>query len=279
MKIPKIHILSFCVIASFATAQDITYQKSGYYSFQAAEILTRNKGKATPIIGAEEKGIYIRKGKKGQKRMSWSVSCSAQPVFSVSSKFISIEDLDYRFFYRKDAYHEEAAYQDMRTRNRETQHKVGMLQGTGNDEAIVELLEEQEQFEENMETLIEDGDLELKGHADSIELTMKIQPNQDIDNAYLAVMASHQNLENKLRVAVSVEWIGDLLKDIPEEVTIRKLLAEGNYQGSRVELFLFSGDATPIPTTLSRSLKELSMTELENLVKLQGSGGTTKSSQ
>ncbi|MDQ8182921.1 hypothetical protein [Pelagicoccus sp. SDUM812005] len=266
MKFTLIPAICLLLFPNVSIAQSEKSQSSGYYQFQGATILTHFKGKAAPIIEASPKGFYVQKGKRGKKRMSWGTPCIAQPVFSVSDKLISIENLNYRFFYRKDAYHEEAAYHEMRLKNRETQHKIGMLQGTGNETAIASLIEEQAEFEDNMEALIQDGELKQQGHADSIELKMTLRPNSDIKGAYMAIMATHLNNEGELRVAVKVEWLGDLLKNIPEEISFQKLLGEGDYRNSRTEFYFFTKDSTPIPSNESNGLKELSLEELQRVI-------------
>lgn len=257
---------SFLVVSAQDPTESLN-EESGYYTFRGADILAKYGSKAHPIVSADKKGVYLDIGKKNPKRVRWDTQCMAKPRIGVSNTFVKAEGLNYDFFYRNDGDQEERAYDAIRDKERETSFKIGMLgstgsNGTSNSDEIAALESERDEFVNQMETIIDDDDLKQEGHADSINLELTLTPSIDIPEAFCAVMADYYRLDGQRRVAVKVHRLGDLLQDIPESVSFSLLLAEGDYQKSRVELFLFTGDGDPLPTTLSRGLRMLSKDEL-----------------
>ncbi len=258
--------LFVCIIATHGIAADseqISNEDSGYHAFLGARIFARYNSEMFPVVSADRKGIYLDIGKRAPKRVRWSTPCLAKPVTSASDNLVKAEEFNYTFYYRKDAYQEERAYDDIREKERETSFQIGLLgspNGSTSDQ-IEELELERDEFVDQMESAIEKDELLQDGFADSVNVSIKLTPSSDIEEAFCAVMADYNRIDGQRRVAVKVQRIGEMLGDIPKDLSLSFLLVEGDYKQSRLEFFLFSGDGSPIPTTLSRGLRKLTKTE------------------
>lgn len=247
-------------------------EKSGYYEFLGAEILAPYRSKPRPVVSADKKGIYVADGNK-TRRVAWSSPCMATPKMSASNRLIKVENLSHDFYYRKNSQYEERAYHDIQAKDRDTAFKIAQIGptggiGSGSADAVAALEMERDEFEDQMESLIQNDDLIIEGHADSIYLRLTVTPPVDLDEAYCAVMVGYRKTDgntnsSQRRVAVRVHRLGKLLQDIPEEVSFSLFLGEGDYRNSQFEIFLFSGDGSPLPTSLSRRLKMLTNIEFE----------------
>ncbi len=274
MKYPLILLVvlySFSIHAFAQDASEAEQQESGYYIFRGSEILVRYKNLALPIASTDKKGVYLQKG-DGTKKVRWSSPCMANPLITVSNKFIDLSDLQYEFVYQKASNSEELAYEAIREKERQTNSDIiAVYEGSSTTKLqdIAELEYEREEFEDATDTTIRNGELLAEGFADSIQLKMTLTPTFDLKNSYGAIMVDYTKLDGERRVAVKLHRIGDLLQGIPEVVTISTHLGEGDYRSSRIEIFLFEDNGTPLPTPLSSSLRMLSTTELKELIKQQ----------
>lgn len=272
MKYPAILLVAFYTLSIHTFAQDTSeaeQKESGYYIFRGSEILVRHKKLALPIASADKKGVYLTKG-NGTKKVRWSSACMATPLLTVSNKFIDLSDLQYEFVYQKASDSEELAYEAMREKERQTNYDIIKVYEGSSDtklQDIAELEFEREEFEADTETNIRNGDLLAEGFADSIQLSMTLTSLFDIKDAYAAVMVDYAKLDGERRVAVKLHRIGDLFQESPDKISISTYLGEGDYRSSRIEIFLFEGNATPLPTSLSSSLRMLSVAELKALAE------------
>lgn len=236
-----------------------------------AEVLVRHKGMAVPIVSAQKKGIFIE-SRKGTKRLPWSTICKVQPQMGISKRFVSVEDFQYSYFYQGESRWETDAHNSTMSRERDTNMAIAAVSSSANlsseerQEQIQALTSAQNEYERQMDTLINDGELRADGYGDSVRVKMTLMPTADIQNAYCAIMTDYMRADGTRLVSTKIEWLGDLLKDIPEEVDFTQFLAEGDYSQSRTELHLFSGNSKLIPTTLSKALKELSVDEMNTLL-------------
>ncbi len=277
----RINLLLLCVLAVLSgavVAQDAppesTGDDSGYYVFLGAEVLTRYKSKTLPITSADNEGIYVKDGKRN-RRVAWSSPCMATPKLRLSNRLLSIENLSHSFFYGKNSELEERAYRDMRKHEQDIALRIAMNRPTGGSSAnqsntLADLEAERENFERQMESMIQENRLVLDGHADSISLQFTLTVPEPLPEAYCAVMVGYRIIEGDAqlgarRVAVKVHRLGDLTPASPTDVSFSLFLDEGDYRDAQIELFFFSGDASPLPTNLSRQLKKLSAEEYEKL--------------
>lgn len=277
MRINSVLLGVLAILGGTVLAQDPSAASSeddrGHYAFLGAEILTRYKSKMLPITSADKKGIYLADGKRS-RRVSWDSACMAKPKLSLSNRLLSIENLNHSFFYGKNSELEERAYRDMRKHEQDIALRIAMNRPTGGSSAnqsntLADLEAERENFERQMESMIHENRLVLDGHADSIALQFTLSVPEPVPEAYCAVMVGYRKIEGNAqqlgpqRVAVKVHRLGDLTPTSPTEVSFSHFLAEGDYRRAQIELFFFSGDATPLPTNLSRQLKKLSHAEYE----------------
>lgn len=275
MKVPLFLALSLSAFSVGLTAQesfDPDTQDSGYYHFLGAEILVQYRKIAAPIISTDKKGVYVDIGKKKPKRFPWHTICLGRTTIGVSNRFVDITDMDYKFFYQNASFREKEAYDKIRAKARETSIHITQIRasqgGSGSVQDAIDMLETQyAEFAADLEELIENDDLKIAGHADSIDLKMTLTPTSDIRDAYCAAMVDYSEVSGKRRVVYKLNRLGDLLKDIPETTSFTMLLGEGDFRQSRFELFLFSGDGSPIATNRSRGLRMLSVAEFEELIK------------
>ncbi len=276
MKAPLLPIATLCVLSSSVLAQeseDPKTQESGYYYFLGAEILVQYRQIAAPIISTDKKGIYANIGKKKPKRFPWHSFCLSRPRVGISNRFIDIADFNYSFIYQKPSFREREAYDTIRAKARETNihiQRIRATQGSGNaGQDSIDMLEtELDDFTSSLADMIDNDDLKLAGHADSIEVAMTLTSTSDVKDAYCAIMVDYNGISGKRRGVYKLSPLGDLLKDIPETTSFKLFLGEGDFRQSRFELYLYSGDGSQIATNRSSGLRMLSVTELEELMEI-----------
>lgn len=274
MKAPLSLVASLCLLIGSSLAQipsDPGQEESGYYHFRGAEILLQYRKEALPIVSTDRKGIYVDIGKRKPKRLPWHTFCLSRPMTSVSNQFVDIADLDHEYIYQKPSFREKEAYDTIRAKARETNIHIQRIRATqgssdAGQEAIDMLETERDEFTSNLADMIDNDDLKMTGHADSIEVKLTLTPTSDIKDAYCAVMVDYNQIDGKRRGVYKLSPLGDLLKDIPETTSFKLFLGEGDFRQSSFELYLFSGDGSPIATSRSQNLRMLSVTELDELM-------------
>lgn len=273
MKAPIAIFFSLAAFTLNVIAQDSDISvshNSGYYYFIGAEMLVQYKKNAEPIISADKRGIYVDIGKKKPKRFPWHTFCLFKPKAGISNRFVDFNELSYNFVYQKPSFREKEAYDTIRAKARETNIHIQRIRATqGNSDAgqeAIDMLEtERDEFTSSLADMIDNDDLKMAGHADSIEVKMTLTPTTDIKDAYCAVMVDYNEISGKRRGVYKMSPLGDLLKDIPETTSFKLFLGEGDFTQSRFELYLFSGDGSQIATSESRGLRMLSLSELEEM--------------
>ncbi|MDQ8197867.1 hypothetical protein QEH56_06900 [Pelagicoccus enzymogenes] len=270
MKRALLSILFLGTLTHSANPQEEPSPGSGYYQFYGAEVLVRFKGEAVPIVAAKKKGVFVQNGKR-LKRLPWSTLSTIQPQIGVSNRLVSVEDFSYSYFYQSESRWESDAYNSVSSRQRATNLAIAKLSTPGQNPTasqmaqIDELMTEQMDYENQMDTLINDGELKAEGYADSVRMSMTLTPVMDVPGAYCAVLTDYYRADGEHFVVTKTEWLGDLLANIPEEIDFVMKLREGDYSKSRSQFYLFSEDGVPVPTNLSTGLKELSIDELKEL--------------
>ncbi len=251
----------------FAIGQDLPSKeiRSGYYSFLGAEILAKHKSQMLPIAFANKKGVFVDTA-KGIKRRPWSVTCSAMPEVSISNTLVHVESIEYSFLFLKSSSQEEGAYSAIENKDREIDFKIAAIdRHSANSADKIEQLElERDEYEDDIQDMILEGRFDVEGHADSISMKLHLIAPVDIEDAFCAVIVGHHTIDGQSqRFAIGIQKLGHLMQNIPETTEFTVILGEGDYSKPSVDLFVYAGSGSPIATTASRELKELSAEELE----------------
>lgn len=105
---------------------------------------------------------------------------------------------------------------------------------------------------------------------DTLHLNFDILPEDDLDDAYVAVAVSFE-LPNrngpKRGSQVFGKFIGSLQADHAESVQVRLSLRPFFRMNSKCEVFLYHGEGKPIATNRSRMIQALSLEQLEEMTK------------
>jgi hypothetical protein len=226
-----------------------------------------------PIVSADKKGVYVADGKR-ERRVPWSTPCRASAKTSVSNQLMAVENMSHDFYYGKTSKTEDRADSDIRKKDRDIAFQIAQIgpggAGSSNAEAIAALEKERDNFEDQVESMIYEKTLVVEGHADSVSMRLSLTPSVHVQEALCAVMVVYRKTGKNLktserRLAVGVQRWGDLVENTPKDVSFTLFLAEGYYRDARLELFLFSGDGSPLPSNLSRNLQMLTNAEYENV--------------
>lgn len=265
-------ILALTLLTPLAFAQESTHpseKDSSYFSFLGAEILAKHKSQMLPIIFTNKKGVFLETP-KGIKRRSWSGDYSAKPKFCISNRLIEIHHLKYNFLYLKGSNQEESAYEAIRNKEREIAFKSATIDEKGAYAAaqIEKLEKELQEYVDEVESMILEGQFDVEGHADSINLSMSLISPEDIKDVYCAVIVGYKRINEKSpRFDVGIQKLGNLMQSIPEDTEFSVFIGEGDFSQPTVEILLYSGDGSAIATNLSRHLRHLTPEEKANLQK------------
>lgn len=125
------------------------------------------------------------------------------------------------------------------------------------------------------QAMIDEGWFEKKDIFDLFFANFTVKPHQDIQNAFAVLVMTYDETDPLLKrqgikkSIVSVTSLGNLQADIPTPVKASKDFVEQTVTGAEIEVYLFSGDGSPVATNQSNALKRLTPEQLKRWRELE----------
>lgn len=269
------------VAAAYAvSADDKVDSESGYYAFYSGQLVVAYKSGFLPVLSGDKKGVYV--DSEGEmKRVRYSAECRLIPKFGISNHIVAISDLKYGFDNLRQTQLESRAIAD-NMQNEVTTDIAVLLKGGGiagappgglNEEDQAEIDEMREQQADNnafVKESLENDAYNRGALSDLINVRFNLLPETDLENVYCAMrvrylMRDRKNSDKYIKAQlVRMNKIGNLDAGRPNKVKFSYPLPEGLVSDKGIELFLFSGDGSPLATNnLGKYLRPLTKEELE----------------
>jgi len=274
-------VIGSLAIAFSAFADDTVARESGYYAFISGDLVAAYKSGFLPVLSGDKKGVYVDTD-RGIKRIRYSAECRLIPSLGISDQIITITDAKYGFDNLRQSQLEASAMTEV-MREEAAVERTALLRGGGiagsppegpSEEVQADIDEMKEIQSENSEFVREslEDDAYSRGElSDLINVRFDLLPETDLKNAYCAMVVRYLQKDDsnsgkfaKVKM-VRMKKIGNLDTGRPNKVRFSYPLSEGFVNDNGIEIFLFSGDGTPLATNLSRNLRPLTMEEYRRI--------------
>lgn len=245
--------------------------------------LSAKKGKAYyPVLKVSKKGIFIE-GEFGVKRVHKKVpvSLSLKPAFS--ERFVEFLDLDFNVTSSRVSRAEAAALSDMSYVGTQSDIAAGhvkagimAMEAAGiRGRALEQEYEKLEEIETDSADLqgqihqsIEDGDHEIQRFGDTVYLKGEYRSLSEVKDAYfvLGIRSTRVHAKTGRPFEFSdarLGYLGDLAEGEVSKLKFRAVYPEFDMGNVVWELYLFSGDGSPVASSRSKGLRALNAKESE----------------
>ncbi len=280
------HLLPTCTLTLMAVAplagqSEAPAEESateGVYAFAGVSAMKTVRKEFHPVIGATRRGLQVETPKGVKRSRFGQGGIYLEPALVTTILYASIEGVVLNFDNVAQAKREAALQNALDADVEYAQAKVDEINSTSaptvagqpqgmSKEAFTGQLSE---TISNARALQETPTSLMNQKADTIYLKFNITPEIDLEDAYGAVVVTHDNLleserKGKRLSIVSMPKFGDLVGGIPNEVKLSVRTKEQVMSNLEVKLFLFSGEGLPVATNLSQNLRKLTSEELETL--------------
>lgn len=291
----KISITLLCLFsfAGVTVAAGQSTESGPHYVFLSGQISAAVSETFFPI--EEFDGDRLRLGGiKKRLRPAGNLPCSMKPVVAISNKYADVSDLNYSFSSNKADMTELMALNEMNAeqirfeqgQNFEQAVATGSFFGGGGGISLEEgggsqLFENRAQEIDELDQLTYDQSMDDPDAfganilQDTIYLRFDLQPRQDMENAYAAVVLSFQELNAKKRLqgirrsVVRVIPIGDVRSGVSRDMKFTCTFPEHNVADAKVDVFLFDGNGDHVATNIAKAIKEITPEQLERFRELE----------
>ncbi len=276
MKLPILLAIAILPLPSFANSEisDFETDPNPHYAFLSGTLSAKIKEEIHDVTAFDGKKLEFD-GVSKKSRPQSSTPYYFSPKVSVTNAFAEIQEFDYSF--TSDA--------STRSRSEESGHAMhydtitniaevnpAILDKDGNfdpadeeeqEENVQEMREKNQAAQEYAQRIFEGGFSAEEAYFDAVHISMDIIPNRDIRNAYGAVVLSYDDenpllrMQNVQRSIVRVFPIGFLQNGVPNRVKCKPTFDEDRYSNPSFEIYIFSGNGTPVATSNSKALKKL----------------------
>lgn len=266
--------------------------ESGHYAFLGARLLVKHKDQMCPVTLVDDGKLYLDTD-YGVKKAKEIDSCTIEPVVGISSAYLQIENVKIDYSNGKRADLESALMKEADRMERETKFAIqtGDLStstDSGADDAggydgdfgdidpyseAGEALQNIGDYQEQVESMVRDGDLEIEGTFDTLAVKMNLTSNVDLEDVVCAVVVkyvkddAYSRFMNERGSSIRIHMLKDLMGEIPDEVSIYKVIGSGVYRQdtAQIEFYFFDKNGEPIASNQSSGLKMLTHSQLERL--------------
>jgi len=264
---------TFTLIHSFADtpSDNPDSELSEYYRFQGCFLWAKHKTETFPVVAAHKKGLVIDSG-RGLKRVPYTSASGYKQRLLLARNLVKVENVEFDFNYIADGTFRNEAIRQMNSMDFESDIQTSLAtigqRTVGTSEQVQQIETDRREFENEMLNVLEEGENGMVGLANSVDLTATLNPKFDIENAFCALVMSFikddpkSELPQKKATALRVRKLGNLQAGIPNKVSFTVDLSLGSYKPENCEIFLYSGDSTPLPTSVSKFLKRMKTKDL-----------------
>ncbi len=253
--------------------------------------LSAKQGKGHfPIVAVTKKGILVDNG-MDLKKVAKNSPVLLQLRATVTDTLVKVEDFDVAFSSSLPSRIEATALSDM------TRHQFGIEQEIANlenvhagrgryrqdYERIEELQREDDEFQSSLRDHLDEASHNAEKLADTAHLKFNLLPDDDYEDAYVAVAISFfgrnsksGNRGEKKFSQVYVSYLGDLRKSRVEEVSLRLNLKFIVREVAECELFLYCENGKQIATNLSRGIQTISEARAQEIRERLGYAETAQ---
>ena len=287
----KFNIATFCLLISSVVLG--TAESGPHYVFLSGQISAAVSENYFPI--EEFDGDRLRlSGIKKRLKPAGNLPCSMKPVVAISNKYAEVSSLSYRFSSNRADMNELMALNEMNAEQIRFEQGQNFEQAVGsgsffNNGGGVSLeegggapsFENSAQEISELDRLSYDQSLDDPDNfganilQDTIYLRFGLQPKQDMENAYAAVVLNFKELNAKKRLqgirrsVVRVIPIGDLQSGKARDLKFTCTFPEHNIDDAKVDVFLFDGNGDHIATNIAKAIKEITPEQLEKFRELE----------